>query len=212
MSKASQEISASTNGMARIIALAALVLLVISLNNQPAIAQEAANTAVELSHQQIADTSVYMTPPKGYTVKTIKNGLGHSVTRSTIQVLEEPKIVYKIWHPRFTDKEAADAFRELAGYENETLFTLEIEGEIIPMKKYYRGSEYRSAWFYKALFDADNSIIVSATIYEGDPINEEDLLRAFRTIRIMRTVYTNLKCGFISGYSVEEQCRRFWIR
>ncbi len=184
MARALTGTSAEAISACRKFVLAMLAFMLLALQSYPAIAQEAAEHSPEPELQQIANTSVYMTPPTGFTVTNIKNGIGDASTRSTIQVTEEPQIVHRIWYPRFTDSEAAARFQELAGHQRVTRFTLEINGETIPMRRYYRSWNGEGVWFYWALFKAENSVLVRARVFEGEAVSEEDILAAFRTIRI----------------------------
>lgn len=184
MALALQGTSAVAISVCRMFALAVQACMLVALQNYPAMAQDVAEHSPEPELQQIANTSVYLAPPAGFTVTNIKNGIGHASTRSTIQVTEEPQIVHRIWYPRFTDSEAAARFQQLAGHERVTRFTLEINGETIPVRKYYRSWNGEGIWFYWALFKAENSVLVRARIFEGEAVSEEDILAAFRTIRI----------------------------
>jgi len=100
------------------------------------------------------------------------------------RVHEEPKSFVKMWTPRLTDKKTAKAFAKQSNSKFIKLMKLEINGEQIPILVTYVKTAYKTGHVYKALFDAENSIIVIATIFDDAPITEEEVLNAFKTIEI----------------------------
>lgn len=105
------------------------------------------------------------------------------------RAIEEPKNFAKIWKPRLTDKKTAKIFAKKSYSKFKDLLELEIDGKKVPMvitylKSKSKGPYAKSGHIYKALFEAENSIIVIATIFDDAPITREEVLEAFKTIRI----------------------------
>lgn len=135
-----------------------------------------------LERTRIGDSSVSLIEPES--LRAAPDSMeGLSFPRS-FTVLEEPRSFLKIWTPRFTDENMARDFAEQSGSTFKEMLELEIDGQIVPMVITYVDALHRSGHIYKALFDAENSIVVKATVFDDVAINRDEVLDAFKTIQI----------------------------
>lgn len=133
--------------------------------------------------KRIGDSSVTLIEPEGIRKKTSIENLAPYFPPA-FRVVEEPKSFVKIWTPRLTDKETAKAFAKESGSKFKEMLELEINGQRVPIVITYVKAASQSGHVYKALFDADNSVLVIATIFDDAPITRDEVLEAFQTIQI----------------------------
>jgi hypothetical protein len=135
--------------------------------------------------KRLGTSSVTIIEPENVRHKPDVTADGRSITfLPAFRVLEEPKSFIKIWKPRLTDKKIAKKFAKESGSKFKRLLTLEVDGRDVPMVITYVSSSYKSGHVYKALFEAENSIVVIATIFDDAPITEEEVLNVFKTIKV----------------------------
>ena len=143
-----------------------------------------ANAQINTSPIRLAKSSVSMVPPDGFTYFGIANGVGNEDTGSLIQVHEEPVESYKIWQQRFKDKKSARHYSKVNGTKFEDLFNITVDGQTVPVMVSYRDGRGRKGRHYRALFKAKNSILISATIMDGDRTSRKDVTAAFQSVKI----------------------------
>gem|GEM_PF-6958331 len=143
---------------------------------------KAVHGQTEPERKRIGESSVTLIEPEG--IRKIPDSANGMKFLPAFRVVEEPKSFVKIWTPRFTDKKAAKAFAKESGSKFKEMLELEINGQAVPMVITYVDSRFQSGHVYKALFDAENSVLVIATVFDDAPITREQVLDAFKTIKI----------------------------
>jgi len=134
--------------------------------------------------QRIGDSSVSFIRPQGIRKKPDPQTDTGIRFPPAFRVVEEPKSFVKIWTPRLTDKKRAKAFAKESGSKFKEILKLEINGQDVPMMITYLDTGFQSGHVYKALFNAENSILVIATVFDDAQITREEVLEAFKTIEI----------------------------
>jgi len=142
-----------------------------------------ATAQIEAERVRLGESSVTLIIPENIRKKREPGSLAPSFA-PPFRVLEEPKSFVKIWTPRFIDKKIAKAFAKESGSKLKDMFEIDIQGQSVPMVVTYRKTSFQSGHVYKALFDAENSITVVATIFDDAPISREEVIAAFKTIEI----------------------------
>lgn len=147
------------------------------------------------------DSSVYFVPPPGFEETSIYKGVRNENTGSTIYAFEEPIESYAIWKPRFTSVERAKAFSDQDGSQFVGLFEIEVNGKIVPIMETKREGTFRSGITLKALYEAENSVVLVASIYDATESEREAVIESFRSVEI--NVETPLELFADSGFRVE---------
>jgi hypothetical protein len=163
----------------RILSFIVFFLLVSVFQSPDSYAQD------EATRKRIGNSSVTLIEPQNIREKPQVDERGMTVSfLPAFRVLEEPKSFINIWKPRFTEKKAAKRFAKESGSKLKKMLELEINGKTVPMVITYVKTGYKSGHVYKALFEAENSIVVIATVFDEASIKQEEVLDAFRSIEI----------------------------